>query len=328
VSHDKEVDPMPIAHAKWFVEDPAHHQADWGFLMDPLTLTMLFASIALAALAAVVTRRLPSGLLPGLSPPARLAGAMPRLLAVVVGITLPILAASGWLLVPGASLDGVPGQDALLIAEALLGLWLVSGVGVRRAAGALGALCAILAVTSGPVTLLEGAYVPAIALYLALGSGAGEAAERRAALAWRVLAVAVGVALIAAAFTEKLVAPTIMLSVLRDYPALDILSTIGVASSDMDYVRLMGSVEVLLGLLIATGIGGRVVPLSALGAFLVTVPIFGPVELIGHLPVCAALIAVATRPVTVDAVAGAWPAPIQRWSRRAGARVALGSPGP
>jgi hypothetical protein len=30
VSHDKEVDPMPIAHAKWFVENPAHHQADWG----------------------------------------------------------------------------------------------------------------------------------------------------------------------------------------------------------------------------------------------------------------------------------------------------------
>lgn len=339
---------MRIAHAKWFVEDLAQHEADWAFLGDPRTLTMLLVASALVAVA-TVTRWLASGLLAGLTPPlrrgamslpwpsspsslfpplSRLTGAMPRVLAVSAGITLPALAARGWLLVPGSDLAGVGGQGALLVAEALVGLWLVSGVRVRLAAAALATLCAILVVTNGPLALLEGAYVPAIALYLALTGGGRELALRRAGLAGRVLAVALGAALIASALTEKLVGPTITLSVLHTYPSLNFLSTIGLSVGETNFVAIMGSVEIVLGLLVATRVGGRIVALLALGPFLITVPIFGPLELIGHLPIYAALIAVATRPVEADTVAGrqvrADP-PVGGTPRR---QVAVGSPSP
>src|SRR4051794_4792884 len=277
---------MVIAHAKWFIEDPARYPPHWGNLLDPATLMLLFGVGLAVALTGLALRRVPAGLLPSVGVPPRITVAVPRLLAASVGLALPLLAAQERLLIPSASLSGVPGAPALAVAEALVGLWLLTAWGPRAAAAALGLLCAAFALIHGPLALLEAAYVPGIALYLALTRPRGPADEPPSrSLASSILALALGGSLIVVAFTEKLLAPDLGLAVVHAHPSLDVLATIGVQTPDGAFVRLAGAGEVLLGLLIATGIGGRLVPLGALLPFLATVSIFGGEELVGHLPI-------------------------------------------
>jgi hypothetical protein len=273
--------PMPLAHAKWFVDDPSRYRDDWTFLASAETVAAIAAVGCVAAVTLAVVRLVG---VPARSADLRLTAVAPRLLAIGLGITLPILAAQQQLLLPGVTLEGAPGGTALAAAEALLGSWLVSGRSPRIAAAGLAGLCVVTAFIGGPLALLEGAYVPAIAVYLAAPEWP---------LVRRLVAVALGVSLVTASLTEKLVAPEITAEVLRAHPQLDPLTMIGVAVPEATFVRVAGAVELVLGLLLVSGIGGRAVALVAIVPFVATVPIFGLAEIVGHLPIYAVLIAVA-----------------------------------
>ncbi|MCA1705847.1 MAG: hypothetical protein LC808_22320, partial [Actinobacteria bacterium] len=121
----------------------------------------------------------------------------------------------------------------------------------------------------------------------------------------RALGIALGVTLVIVAFTEKLGSPGVFAALLDGYPLLDLLSALGV--SEETFIRLAGTAEVLLGLLLVSGAAPELVALTGAVPFLATVPVFGVTELVGHLPVYVALLALAVHaiaPAAAPAVAG------------------------
>ena len=105
--------------------------------------------------------------------------------------------------------------------------------------------------------------------------------------------------------SEKLGSPGVAAALLDGDPSLNVLGTLGV--SEGTFIRLAGTAEVLLGLLLVTGAAPELVALTAAVPFLATVPVFGVTELVGHLPIYVALLALAVHavaPAAAPAVAG------------------------
>lgn len=300
---------MPLAHAKWFIDSSQHHQTDWGFFFDARTLALLAAALVVAGLWYFVGPRLRRGSLPVLTPVGRLAPLMPQLLAGGLGLALVTLAVAGRLLGPGTVAESVPGGLGLILVQGVVGAWLVLGRWLKAAAGLLGLLCLASAVLAGPMVVLESGQVVGIALYLGLTS-APAGSDKRVGVTGtssgaRALGLTLGVSLVVVAFTEKLGGPSVAAALLDGYPSLDVLGALGV--SEATFIRLAGTAEVLLGLLLITGAAPELVALAAGLPFLATVPVFGVTEIVGHLPVYVALLALAVEAVAavaVPAVAG------------------------
>jgi len=296
-------------HETWFEETSAGR--DWGFLVQPLTVLLVATVVAVTVGWRLAARRLPSPELGVLRPVGRLTPWVPRLLAVHLGVSMLALAATGSFLTPGVSdLDG-SGGTIVLLGEALLGVWLVTGFRVRAAAAVVLALGPILAVLSSGVALLECANLAAVAAFLVVvppGSDRhGAAAPTTAALRWGLLAMrlGVGVALVALAFTEKLTHPALALATLEHYPALNVFALVGIPVPDVTFVAVAGAVELLFGLLVISGALPQVAVLVAAVPFNATLVLFGQTELVGHLPVYGvflALLAYGSDPATARLV--------------------------
>lgn len=308
---------MPLAHAKWFIDGSQHHQTDWSFFFDATTLALLAAAFIVAGLWYLVGPRLRPRLLPMLAPVGRLAPRMPRILAGGLGLALVTLSVAGRLLGPGTVAESVPGGLELTLLQGAVGAWLVLGRRLQAAAGLLGLLCIASAVLAGPMVVLESGHVAGIALYLALTSAAARSGKPvrvpGASSGARALGIALGVSLVAVAFTEKLGSPGVAAALLDSYSSLDVLGAVGV--SDATLIRLVGAAEVLLGLLLVSGAAPELVALTAAVPFLATVPVFGVTEVVGHLPIYVALLALAA-----DAVAPVAPRPV------AGRRLEMPTP--
>ncbi len=291
---------MPLAHAKWFIDSSQHHQTDWSFFFDATTLVLLAAALIVAGLWHLAGPRLRPGLLPVVAPVGRLAPRMPRILAGGLGLALVTLSVAGRLLGPGTVAESVPGGLELTLVQCAVGTWLVLGRRLKAAAGLLGLLCIASAVLAGPMVVLESGQVAGIALYLGLTSGAaGSGTPVRVtgtSSGARALGIALGASLVAVAFTEKLGSPGVAAALLDSYSSLDVVGAVGVSEATL--IRLVGAAEVLLGLLLVSGAAPELVALTAAVPFLATVPVFGVTEVVGHLPIYVALLALAA-----DAVA-------------------------
>ncbi len=101
------------------------------------------------------------------------------------------------------------------------------------------------------------------------------------------------------AFTEKLASPGVTVALLHSDPSLDVLGTLAVSEATL--IRLVGTAEVFLGLLLVTRIAPELVAPAAAIPFLATVPVFGVTDLVGHLPIYAALLALAVDAVAAEA---------------------------
>jgi hypothetical protein len=276
----------PTAHARWFVDRDETYPSDWGFFAEPLTLVLVASAAGMAAVWVLATRRRP----PAPLPLGRLAGGVPRLLAVTLGVSLGALAATGKLLSPAVTLEDSAPHTALAAFELLVGAWLVLGVRLRGAALALAGLIAAAAFVVGPLPVLESGVVAGIALYLAQAPGDDAGGRRRAA---RALRVALGGSLVLVAFTEKLTGPALTQAVIHEHPSLNVLAAAGLPFGDLRFVGLAGAAEIFLGLVIASGAGSQLIALGALIPFVATVGVFGLPELVGHLPIYGALCALA-----------------------------------
>lgn len=300
---------MPFAHAKWFIDGSQRHQTDWGFFLDARTLALLAAALVVAGLWYFVGSRLRRGWLPVLAPIGRLAPWVPRLLAGGLGLALVTLAVAGRLLGPGTVAESVPGGLGLILVQGVVGAWLVLGRRLKAAAGLLGLLCLASAVLAGPMVVLESGHVVGIALYLGL-TAASVGSDKRVRVTGtssgaRALGIALGVSLVVAAFAEKLGSPGVFSALLDGSPLLSVLGALSV--SEATFIRLAGTAEVLLGLLLVTAAAPELVALAAAVPFLATVPVFGVTELVGHLPIYAALLALAVHavaPAAAPAAAG------------------------
>ena len=123
----------------------------------------------------------------------------------------------------------------------------------------------------------------------------------------------VGLALIVVALTEKLINPELALEFLDRYPVLNLARTIGLPVSDLTFVRFAGGVEILFGLLIMSGALPQLAVIVAGIPFNATLFFFGATELIGHLPVYGAMLALlvyGSDPVLAPVVPSLRPGPI------------------
>ncbi len=102
------------------------------------------------------------------------------------------------------------------------------------------------------------------------------------AVALTLLRICMGVGIAFGALTEKLLDPGLAGALLTERPYLNVVAGLGVSNGQFAY--LAGLTELVIGLVIVSGQLTRLV--MAIGAvlFTVTLPIFGWLELLGHLP--------------------------------------------
>lgn len=284
-----------LAHEAWFTE--VRPPFDWSFASEPSSLALIGAAIGLAVVWRVVARWLPTPELAILAPLGRLAPWVPRLLGIHAGVSLLAQASRGDYLAPSLHLgDGAVGIT-LAVVEGLIGVWLITGFRIRGAAALL-VLAGILGMPAyGVVPILERMDLLGIALFLALlppsdkADGAVHPSAERVARALLALRLLVGGALVVLAFTEKLARPELAHAFLDRYPAFNVLGAAGFAVGDDAFIRLAGATELLFGLLLISGALPQLTVIAAGIPFNATLFFLGAEELIGHLPVYGAMLA-------------------------------------
>jgi uncharacterized membrane protein YphA (DoxX/SURF4 family) len=286
------MEPMPLAHVKWFVDDPQQFPLEWNRLFAPATLVGVGLAVAGALLLGFFARHIDEERITGwirrfLQP------YLPLLLSLHLGIALVAYALTGRYLAPSLGLPGGTWGQVLIAMELIVAALIILGLWTRFAAALL--------VLSGPVGMFFYGVVPilerlellGIALYLAavgrrkwsldsIRSPSDESPIMNP-LAVGMLRVCAGLAIVVGALTEKLLAPGVAEAFLRRFPYFNVLDGLGV--SDRAFADAAGAVELALGLLLLSGIGTRLVVLAAVIPFNVTLLFFGMTELIGHLPI-------------------------------------------
>ena len=287
--------PGILAHEAWFTE--ARPPFDWSFAIEGASPVLLAGAVIAALLWRLAARLFPTPELPFLRPLGRLAPYVPRLLAIHAGVSLLAQAARGTYLAPSLELADSPFGSALAIAEGVLGVWLITGYRIRPAAALLVAAGPLGMPFYGAVPILERMDLLGIALFLALlppeetPGGAVTATVERVRASLLALRLMVGGSLVVLAFTEKLARPDLALEFLDRYPAFNILESIGLGVSDLTFIRVAGAIELLFGLLIISGALPQLAVIVAGIPFNATLFFLGTEELIGHLPIYGAMLA-------------------------------------
>lgn len=292
------MEPALLAHVKWYVEDAEQASAQADFVLAPATLALLAAAVVLALLwRAAASRWLPAPELPMLHWLGKLAPWVPRLLAIHLGVSLLSLAVADAYLAPSLSLEGVPGGSLLALGQALVGVWLVTGVKLRPAAWVVVALGPIGVALDGPVPVLEAVDLLGLAAFIALLApgpdryGARPVSSAELFLPLLLLRLGVGISLLVLAFSEKLLVPQLARTLIDERPWLDPLQQLGLASDPDMFIRVASATEVLIGLLLIFGAAPQFAVLFAAVPFNITLVFFDRFELIGHLPIYGALLA-------------------------------------
>lgn len=286
---------MPLAHETWFTD--ARPPYDLGFVTEPWTLSVIVGAAVVTVVWRAARRWLPTPELPLFAPLGRLAPWIPRLLGIHAGVSLLSQAASGTYLAPALHLPDSGFGILLGIVEAITGIWLITGYRIRPAAWLLVAAGPLGMLGYGVVPILERVDLLGIALFLALlppadtPGGAVDAPRVDVARALLGLRLLVGGALVVLSFTEKLARPDLALAFLDRYPAFNILAAMGLDVPDLAFVRIAGGVELLFGLLIISGALPQIAVIAAGIPFNATLFFLGTSELIGHLPVYGAMLA-------------------------------------
>jgi hypothetical protein len=270
---------------------------------------------------------------PGLDVPAlgRLAPWMPFAVRIHLAVSLLGLLSMGVYLSPAMDLQPDVAGIALGATMAVVVIGMATGYYARHAAALL--------VAAGPLGMLEFGVSPVLQRLDLLGlaafivfAGAGRWSadtERGAArepsrddLAKAVwcLRVGAGLALIVVAFAEKLANPEMALDFLRSHPDFNVAQLVGLPMGDLEFARAAGAVEVLFGLLLISGALPQVCVLLAGIPFNATLWFFGTDELLGHLPVYAAMLVLlvfGSDPALRPAVSALWPFGRPAWRPRA-----------
>lgn len=307
---------LPLAHETWF---HSRGPTDWGFAGETKTLGLLAAAVVITLAVRLVARRWNGVDVPLL---ARIVPWIPFALRMHLAVALVGLLSLGVYLSPAMDLHAdVPG--ILLGAQmALVAISMVTGYRVREGA--------LLLILLGPLGMLEFGVWPVLArvdmlglalFLLASGPGrwsadhelgrAGEPSLDDFARAIWLLRVAAGTALIVVAFQEKLANPAMALDFLSHHDNFNVANSLfGLGWSDIEFIRVAGAIEVLFGLLV---ISGRLPQLCVVAAgipFNATLWFFGTTELVGHMPIYGAMLAIlvfGSHPDLRERVGDVWP---------------------
>lgn len=289
-----------FAHEKWFIDEDPYRSA-FSAAFDPPSLLFLAAGLALFLAAYLVWRsRGRNGFLPGPElfgavpeRRSRLYGLIPLILGVHLAVPLLIAGVSGTLLSPHVALDGA-WRYLLGLVQTGVALSLFYGGFARPAAVGLAVLWLLGVWLVSPLAMLENAHILGFAAFFFL-AGRGPLSidrlifprlepppslTRRAVPALR---IATGVSFIVVAFSEKLANLPLALAFLERYP-LNFTASLGVPLSNEAFILAAGTVELVIGLLLVSGIFVRETIVVAWLPFNLTLTVFNWVELVGHLP--------------------------------------------
>ena len=297
-----------LAHETWFLDDP--YELEWSFISEGLTLALLGVAVGATLVIRLVNRYSDGVDVPWL---AAVAPYIPFAIRIHLAVSLVGLLSLGFYLSPAMDLQTDFAGIALGAVMALVAIGMATGFRVREAA--------CLLILAGPLGMLEFGVDPVIqridvlglaAFVLIVGPGRwsadlerGKASDRflrGGPIAGRdlnllangilVLRVAAGLALILVALYEKLLNPQLALDFLAENQNLQVANQIGLGMSDLDFVRAAGAIEVLFGLLLISGALPQVIVLVAGIPFNATLWFFGINELVGHLPIYGAMLAI------------------------------------
>jgi hypothetical protein len=306
----------PIAHEMWFPH--AETPMDWGFAGQTATVALLAGAVVVTLLVRLVAR-----FWPGVDVPAvgNLWPWMPFAIRIHLAVSLVGLLSMGDYLSPAMDLPATPAGVVLGGVMAVVAIAMATGWHARQAAILLIAAGPLGAAMFGVSPVLQRIDLLGLAVFVLLaGAGRWSADFERGAdsdparidlarAVWA-LRVGAGVALIVVAFVEKLANPDLAVQFLADHPQLNVADAVGLAMTDLQFVRAAGAIEVLFGLLLISGALPQVCVLVAGLPFNATLWFFGTEELVGHLPVYGAmlvLLVLGSHPVLREDVARLWP---------------------
>jgi len=299
---------FPLAHETWFLDDPEDYE--WSFLTEGTTLALLGGAVALTLLVRLVNRYrdgVDVGWLGAVAP------YIPFALRLHLAVSLVGLLSLGYYLSPAMDLQTDVAGIALGAVMAVVAIGMATGYRARQAAWLL--------IAAGPLGMLEFGVDPVLqrvdllglaAFIVIAGPGRWSAdAERGAeadhfltsarldehgleimARAIFALRIAAGSALIIVALYEKLINPQLALDFLAEHPDLQLAHQLDLPLSDIEFVRFAGAIEVLFGLLLISGALPQAIVLIAGVPFNATLWFFGINELVGHLPIYGAMLAI------------------------------------
>ena len=307
---------IPFAHETWF--GPDTFPSDWGFAAETLTLVLLAAAVALTVAVRLIARTFPGVDIGWLG---RCAPFMPFAVRIHLAVSLVGLLSLGYYLSPAMDLQADATGILLGAVMAIAAIGMATGYHARWAAGLL--------LAAGPLGMMEFGFLPVLervdmlglALFIVLtGAGRwsadhelGRTADPSPAAAGQAvwaLKVCAGLALIVVAFAEKLAVPGMALDFLAHNPEFNLAQQLGLGWSDLEFARVAGAIEVLFGLLVISGALSQACVLVAAIPFTATLWFFGNTELVGHLPIYAAMLVLlvyGSDPALRPAVSSLWP---------------------
>ena len=209
--------------------------------------------------------------------------------AVTLHIFAPNLSAGSGVL--GFILGGI---------EVFVAFTFISGVLTRVGAIALIVLFLFSFFLYPAWAVLEQTLYVGIALYLLImGRGLVQPGPHREPLSrfaryWRIapllLRVGVGISIVVLAFTEKLLDPALALAFLKTHQNFNAAQLIGLTWFNNErFILAAGAVELTIGLALISGILPKIVIFGMFVPFNLTLPFLPPTELLGHLPIFAAM---------------------------------------
>lgn len=297
--------PAVEAHEKWFLDAEAYPlQTD--ALADPWTWLVVGGPVVVWVVALLLWRWTGRrSLVPG---PERLGGTpegrealyalIPLFLALHLGIPLLVNGLNHTLFTPNNHAGGI-WAHLFTLGQIGVMLGLVYGSATRLFALLLALMWGAGLFVVGVEPMLEAIHILGFSAFFFCAGRGPLAVDRALFPRWEptrhlvirgvpLLRIGVGLGLIVVAFTEKILNLPMAVDFLAEYP-LNFLPALGLPVTDAQFALLIGAVELLVGLCVLSGVFLRDVIVIAWIPFNLTLGIFGPEELVGHLPFYGAM---------------------------------------
>lgn len=299
---------LPIAHETWFLDERPPY--DFTFLTQTATLTLLAVAVGL-----VLAIRVVNHFWDGVDVPAvgNLAPWVSFAIRIHLAMSLLGLLSLGFFYSPAMDLQSNVIGIILGAIMAVTAISMASGYKVREAAWLIVAGGVLGMIEFGIPPVLQRIDLLGLAGFLIVAGGGRWSADvergassdqydaesrlepdgvRVMGLAIFLLRVAAGLALIIVAGYEKMFNPDLALEFLVQYPDVQLAQQLGLGLSDIQFVRAVGVIEVMFGLLLISGALPQLIILIAGVPFTATLWVFGVNELLGHLPIYGAMLAI------------------------------------
>ncbi|QOV88036.1 hypothetical protein [Humisphaera borealis] len=296
---------LPIAHEKWFY-DATTLPASGHHLVETGVIVAIGVAVAVTVVAGLLWRRrgkrdlIPGPAYFGATPAgrARFYALAPLILAVHLCVPMFKNGIDGRLLAPNNVLFA-PWTFVIGLSQMLVAIAFVYGAFTRLAAGLLVAIWVLGLGLCGPESMADNVvFIGIAAFFWAAGRGPWSAdamllpnlapSGRHARFAMPALRIGLALSLITLAFTEKL-ANLALADAFLQRNAVNFTGFLHIPMSNHDFAICAGGVELTVGLLLLFGYFPRVVILLAWLPFNASLLVFRGEELIGHLPLYAAL---------------------------------------